>query len=63
MPSAHAEFLRKHGFGRQLAAFGKAAFFDLLLQLLRDRVAQRPRRDFLEHATRRLLGDRVIIQV
>ena len=29
--AAHAEFLREHCFGRQLAAFGEAAFFDLLL--------------------------------
>lgn len=47
--AAHAELLREHGLGRQLAGAGEAADLDLLEQLLGDRVAHRPGRDFLEH--------------
>ena len=50
--AAYAELLREHRFGRQFARRGEAALLDLLLQLLCDGVAQRARRNLLEHASR-----------
>nr|WP_257755410.1 hypothetical protein [Burkholderia glumae] len=54
--AAHAELLRQHGFGRQLAGAGEAADLDLPEQLLRDGVAHRARRDFLEHEASGFVG-------